>query len=369
MKIISIVWYKVLPPVFGGQKGIADFNNHLSKQHPLVCLCSHNNLATDAVSYTVIPQLPVGKKQFLSPFTWKKIKTVAASEKATHIIAEHPYHGISAVKTAKALKLSLIIHSHNIESQRFKQMGKWWWRLLHYYEGWVYRKADIVLFKTHADKNFAIHHFNISPAKTMVVPYGIEKNIHPGHKLAAEMIRYRHGIHPDEKLLLFAGTLDYLPNAKAVKDIYQEIAPRLKKENLPFKIIICGRNEDASFQSLKKLSHPDIIYTGEVADIHHYFSAADAFINPVCIGGGTQTKNIEALSHHSNIVCFKEMVDAELLALVKNKLFIAAGNNWENFVEQVKLALDKRTDTPEEFFEQYSWERIITNLSERMNAI
>lgn len=39
-KILSIVWYKVLPPVFGGQKGIAGFNKHLAKHHPLVCLCS-----------------------------------------------------------------------------------------------------------------------------------------------------------------------------------------------------------------------------------------------------------------------------------------------------------------------------------------
>ena len=101
IRVLSIAWYKILPAKYGGQKGIALFNQELAKHFPLVCLCSENNEPSNQLHYKVIPALPVNKGQFLSPATWKRVEQIANSENATHIILEHPYHGPAAFKARR----------------------------------------------------------------------------------------------------------------------------------------------------------------------------------------------------------------------------------------------------------------------------
>ncbi|MEI9947350.1 MAG: glycosyltransferase family 4 protein [Chitinophagaceae bacterium] len=369
VKIVSIVWYKVLPPLFGGQKGIANFNNHLAKHYPLVCLCSANNETTSDTLYKVLPELPLGKSQFFNPFCWKKIKAVVKEEKATHIILEHPYHAIAAYKAKKASSAKLILHSHNIESERFRLNGKWGWRLLRRCEKWIFRKSDLIIFKTGSDRDFAIKYFKTDSGKCIVVPYGIERISLSGKSEAKNIIRKRHNIGEDEKIFLFAGTLDYEPNAEAVKKIYSEIASRLSKGDYPFKIIICGRNKFASFQCLKELIHPHVINAGEVTDIENYFAAADAFINTVQQGGGIQTKNIDALASNCNVVCFENMVEEETVNLVGNKIFTVQAKDWQGFVGRMKEAANQLAETPPSFFEYYKWENIMSGIVAKLNTI
>ena len=50
--------------------------------------------------------------------------------------------GIQGKKKDRVYKT--IIHTHNIEYQRFKSNGKWWWPLLEVYERNCFKKADII---------------------------------------------------------------------------------------------------------------------------------------------------------------------------------------------------------------------------------
>lgn len=368
-KILSIVWYKILPPVFGGQKGIAHFNEHLSRHYPLVCLCSENNEPANNLSWQIISTLPVSKWQFLNPFCWKKIKSVVKKEKITHIILEHPYHAIAAFRAKKAGRARLIIHSHNIESERFRQTGKWWWKLLRHYEKWIHQKADLSLFKTEKDRNYAIQQFKVDSDRCIIVPYGISKQHIPDHHTVRRLIRERHAIALEQKILLFAGTLDHEPNAKAVELIYREIAPALSAANFPCRIIICGRNRFPSFQYLKHLSHPAVFYAGEVPDIENYFSAADIFINPARCSSGVQTKNIDALSYHCNLVCFDEGLEKETIQVAGEKIFSTPAGNLEIFIQQIMKAALRRPETPAVFFQHYEWGNIITKVAEHIAAL
>ena len=84
--LLSLVWYQVLPARFGGQKGIAQFNDHLSRHFRLSCLCSSDNIPSGKEGYTVIPELPVGRRQVLFPWNWKRIFDKAGALGVTHII-------------------------------------------------------------------------------------------------------------------------------------------------------------------------------------------------------------------------------------------------------------------------------------------
>ncbi len=366
-KILSIAWYKVLPPKYGGQKGIALFTKYLSAFHDIVFLCSKNNEQAMDMPFEINTELPDSKSQFLNPFCWRKIIRITKNVQPSYIIIEHPYHGIAGYLAAKKTQAKLVVHSHNIESQRFKEIGKWGWSLLSKYERWIFRRADLNLFKTEKDLQWAIRHFGIERNKGFVVPYGIEKNTPVDKIKAKEIICNKYGLAEKVKILLFAGTLDYKPNAKAVELIFKEIAPRLSKQNdHSFKILICGRNHLQRFQYLKQLIHPDVLYVGEVEDIENYFAGADIFLNPVQTGGGIQSKIIEALKYNLNVVCFSEQADDQLIKLTGEKIFTNIAGNYNEMVENISSAVEKNSPTPPAFFEYYDWSNIVRRFNEKL---
>lgn len=363
-KVLSLVWYKVLPPKFGGQKGIALFNEHLSRHCKLTCLCSKDNQVTKDISYRVLADLPTGRKHVLNPFYWWKVRQITKKEKPSLLILEHPYHGLAAFLAQKHSKQGFALHAHNIEWRRFQQIGKWWWPLLKAYEKWVFRRAAFVIFKTSTDQNFAIRSFGISPEKCMIIPYGVDRPFPtPRHD---ETIRKRYHISADEKLLLFAGTLDYEPNAKAVEDIYKEIIPRLKASGLRFRIIICGRNKFPAFAYLNDLNDPCVIMAGEQDMITPFFLAADVFINPVLSGGGIQTKNMDALAHDCNTVCFSALATGIPPEICGGKLRIAEDGNWNEFIKLVIDLSALRSPTPDLFFAYFNWARLLQPLIRKL---
>jgi glycosyltransferase involved in cell wall biosynthesis len=361
IRILSIVWYKVLPARFGGQKGIAHFNQALGKLYPLVCLCSRNNEPAIDLSYTVLPELPVSKWQFLNPFIQQRIVRTAKKEKPTHIILEHPYHARAAIKACRVTRAKLIVHSHNIESERYRQLNKTGWRILYRHEKSIHQQADLSLFKTEDELKYAVEHFELSPGKCVVMPYGIEPPNKPDKAAARKILAARHGIAPETRIILFAGTLDYEPNAQAVNNIYAHLAPETSANQ---KIIICGRNKIKGFEHLNSLSHPHVINAGEVEDIANYFASADIFVNPVMAGGGVQTKNLEALAFDLNLVCFSTMLSGIDLSLCGGKLFPVQPGDWKDFLHQMDVAITTIPHpTPSSFFDYYSFTNQVLKLS------
>jgi len=310
--------------------------------------------------------LPTGQKHVLNPLYWRKVKQIVRQEKATILILEHPYHGIAAWLAAKAVKARLIVHSHNIESNRFRQIGKWWWPLLQRYEKWVHRRASLSLFKTYEDQEWAVQHFGLSPEKCLIIPYGVERPVMDPE--AGQKLREQYGIGPEEKLLLFAGTLDYEPNAKAVEDIFSAIAPRLRAAGMAFRVLICGRNRFPAFQYLNKLTDESVIMAGEQPSIAPCFMAADVFINPVLSGGGIQTKNIDAIAHGCNTVCFASQATGIPVHECGTKLYIAENGNWDNFASLIIQAAARKEPTPDSFFTYFNWDRILQPLIHNLQA-
>lgn len=358
IRILSVVWYKVLPPKFGGQKGVALFNEYLGRLTPLACLCSKNNTVVPS-SYRIEATLPVSKWQFLNPFCWRKIFLAAKRQKATHLILEFPYYGIAGVLIKMLTGAKLLVHAHNIEAARFRDQNIRWQRLLQVYEKWTLKKADAVLFKTGKDLEFAVGHWGVSSGKTMIVPYGIEIGEKPDKAKARAIIQRRHGIALDTKLLLFAGTLDYRPNAEAVVALKEKVLPLLNQSGLPYKIIFCGRIVDKNFSYLKNTQEDKLLYGGNVADIDQYFAAADVFLNPVTTGGGVQTKMVEALSFNLNVICFEGMHNG--VEGADAKIFASPKNDWPAFTKAIGKALEKNEPTPPAFFEYHNW----TNIAEK----
>ncbi len=370
-KILSVVWYKFLPAQFGGQKGIAAFNEQLSFHHTLFCLCSKNNLS-DQLNYTLVPALPVGSTQVINPLNWLKIIRKIRELGISHLILEHCYYGIPGIWAKNNLSVKLIVHAHNIESTRFREMGKWWWRLLWLLEKKTYQNADLVLFKTREDREFSIRHFGLTEDQSIIVPFGLNRTAVPLNvekENAASLIRKRHNIKLTQKILLFTGTLDYQPNANALMVLINKIIPLLSSiTNQPFKVLVSGRIIYPEYLHLIELKHEHYIYAGEIDDPENYLLAADVFINPVTEGGGIKVKTMEALAYNLPVISTQHSARGIDLTLTGNQLKVCADNDWTRFCVLITDTWSGKFETPPEFYKHYHWKQVILPFLEKINT-
>ncbi len=358
MNVLSLVSYHFLPAKMGGQKNIALHNTYLSKYVNLICICTCSNDVKYA-AYKVLNILNESPLRYINIFYFFKIRRIIREENISHLILEHPYYGWLGFLLKQFCNVKFIIHSHNIESIRFKALNKWWWKVLWFYEKWVYQMADCNLFITNEDKIYAETNYKIKKDRTAVITYGIELNQIPSieEKQQAQLcIRSKYQINDDEKLILFNGTLNYAPNIAAIETILHHINPILKKQtNYKYKILICGKGLPQKFNAF--LQEPNIIYCGLVDDISIYFKAAAVFINPVTEGGGIKTKIVEALGYNTTVISSQSGAIGISKELVNGKLLMVNNNNWEDFSKLIVEA-DSTIQTPNEFYVHFCWETI-----------
>lgn len=365
--IVSLVWYKILPAQFGGQQTIAAFNNALGKEVSLTCLCSKNNVSSGNENFSIFPLLPTSKLQFINPLTWIFIYQFIKKEKATHVIVEHPYHVIAPWLVRLFLNVKIIHYSHNIEYERFKFLGKPYWRILFLAEYWICRFAKLNVFVTEQDKAAAIKQFSLIKNNCLVIPHPVTTKEFNQKEKAIASIKSKHAIPNNHSIFLFNGTLDYAPNATAVEAIANQLIPELNKLNNHFTFVITGRIEDKHYQHLFNLANEQLIITGKIDNVEAYFLAANVYVNAVSNGGGVQTKTLEALSYNLNVVCFEHMLNGIEGQFVQDKIFKVSINNWQQFAQTIFTALKKEVSTPPAFFEHYSYEKYLPELLNRIN--
>lgn len=371
VKILSLVPYKFLPPAMGGQKGIAFFNRYLGKQANLTCVTIRENTETDKEPYPILAILDNSKLRYINPSYYFKLKRIIREQQFTHLILEHPYYGWLGMLLKASCNIKLIVHSHNIESLRFKSMGKWWWGILWNYERMTHRKADHSFFINDTDRNHAIADFKLDPARCTTITYGFELNEPPstGEKnTAREILCSTHQIAGEEKLLLFNGTLGYKPNLEALTVILEKINPLLLKSGTRYRIIICGNKLPAYYDCLAGYKDRNIIYAGFVDDINLYFKGCDIFINPVIEGGGIKTKVVEALGYGLSVVSTESGAVGIPEAITGGKMKIIKDNDWDAFAHAV-MSMNADLETPDAFYEHFYWGNIAAIAAERLSKV
>lgn len=360
--ILSIVSYKIFPAKLGGQKGIALFNEYLAKETALVCATVKTNDPVFAKGYTVLNVLSNSPLRYINPFYFFTIRRIIKKYRVTHLLLEHPYYGWLGILLKWFAGVKLVVHSHNIESARWKSLGKWWWIILWQYEKCTHRIANYSFFIQDEDRDFAIRNFKLDASKCIAVTYGIEWEHPPVREEKNNcklILRKQHGIGEDETILLFNGTLNYKPNLDAVQIILEKINPLLLNSGLAYKIIICGRGLPADMNELKDYTDRNIIYAGFVDDITVYFKGADIFINPVLDGGGIKTKLVEALGYNTAVVSTVSGSIGVTQHDGRQLLKITADNDWPLFAAAVTaLSQSAAPEIPDSFYQKFYWGNI-----------
>ena len=360
MNVLSIVPYKIFPARFGGQKTIASFNEYLSYHHNLTCITVIDNDPSQA-RYEILNILSNSPARYANIFYFKTIKKIIKEKNISHIIIEHPYYGWLALLLKHFCNVKVIVHSHNVESQRFRTVGKWWWQILWHYERFVHQHADFTFCITAQDREYFCKRYKIPYEKSAVITSGISWEIPPTdieRSTAKSQLLQTYGLSGNMILFLFNGNLEYGPNLDAVKNIVNHINPLFLKKGVDYKIIICGKGLPGEMRELKDFRDKNIIYAGFVDDITIYFKGADVFLNPVTDGGGIKTKLVEALGYDLNAVSTINGAIGVDEKICNEKLLVCRNDDWHQFTDAMVLAANVCRSIPGEFFRHFYWGNI-----------
>lgn len=376
-KVLVIAPYTYLPSRSGGQKYIAQWLEALSRKVTLTVASTAANDRSLAGSYNLIPLLANSFFRYADFTLRATLRELIARNRYDLIIWEHPYFGWLADQIKKDTGIYTVIHTHNIEFQRFRSLGKWWWPLLRVYEKNTFSKADKICFISPEDLRFATEQWGLSANKCLEIPYGIpQSNCPDDREKARELICHKHQIEPKESILIFNGALDYTPNQEALNTILHKINPLLQQRARGcYRIIICGKGLPKKYKGLAPYNSQDVFYVGFVEDLDIYLKAADLLLNPVQKGGGVKTKMIEALGMGTSVIATRSGALGIDYSAAGPMLKQVDDNDWEAFAEailqQLTIPRAERPCTDAAFYKKYNWdsilEKVITMLPDQLS--
>ena len=360
--VLGLISHKVFPAQMGGQKCIAGFYAHLSKRVPVILAASRENKDSSENPYPVLPFLYNHWWGFMNLFRLYRLHKLIREKKITVLIVELSYFGWLGLLLRRITKVPVIIHSHNIESLRFKDLQKSWWRLYELYEKRIHRKANHSFFITEEDRNWAISHWQLPPSTCSVITYGTELT-EPSKFEEKESYRNQllaeYSLEASTRLFYFNGSLDYLPNTDALRIILNELIPLLHSVDFRFRIFVSGANlSDQWKQALA--GYPEIIYIGFSSNPKKFYIGADCFINPVTLGAGIKTKLVEALAYNQASISTKAGAKGIDANMIGGRLFLVDDYDWYRFAAaMVKMDLSKIGNTSADFYKEFNWDNII----------
>lgn len=360
--LLSIVPYPFLPPTNGGHLGIAEMHRHLG----LLCkdhvAGTKNNAPNRQEPFTLHKIFDTGPLRYL-PFRYQKpLEALGRQESVKALFCEHPYMAASARALARSLKIPWFLRSHNIESERFRTMGKRWWPVLARYESRAMQQADGTFFVTAEDAQWAQQHWKIPENKCHVAPYGTPLAATPIRDAGArQRLAQQLGIRADVPWLYFLGALDYRPNVEAVDYLLNKVMPHIEATRRPFELLIAGKGlSEAQQQQISGKTNAH--YTGFLPSLDDFLQACDVMLNPVLTGGGIKTKAVEALAWGKRVVSCESGAAGLERRACGEALFVSPDGDWEAFAKHIQLAVQTTATAPEAFYRMYHWGHVAENV-------
>lgn len=362
-RILSIAPYKFLPPTSGGAWAVIWAEKMLSEYNEVTTITIKDNDMKDAGKwpFSVKNVLPDSRSRYIPYFIVRQLQQLCKRYQPDYLFCHHHYLFPAARYVADKLGIPLYIRSHNIESERFRTIGKWWWPLMRKFEQQSYHKADRVFFITEEDAAWAITNYGLSKEKAFIMPFPCDfDTVQTTDKDKLTAAR-ENGLNPDLPWFLFMGVLDYVPNEKAVEHIINKLYPILKSKMPDFEIIICGKNLNEGLQEqIAKL--PGIHYLGFVPDLNPILQHSSVMLNPVTSGGGVKTKVIESLSWNLTVVSARTGAVGVEQRYCGEKLIVVEDGDWEAMADKAIEASLTATHIPGDFFDFY----YIKNVAQRL---
>ena len=358
--LLSIAPYRILPPTTGGHLGIAMMHQYLGLACEDHLAGTADNEATSDWNFHFHPVFPPKPSRYIPFANTTALTKLGKNVGADAVWCEHPYMAPTASSIARKLGVKWYLRSHNIESQRFRELRKRWWPLMARYEGWAVRAAAGTFFVTAEDADWAVRHYNLSRAKAHVAPYGTPLEAAPVADFSIKArVASALGLDAQKRWAYFLGAMAYTPNSDAVRYILDEVLPRLGHDVL---VLFAGKGLPEDLQQRITATDGRARYLGFLPDLHDFLLAQDVMLNPVLSGGGIKTKAVEALAYGKPVVSTSSGAAGLMREACGNALYILPDGDWESFAAAAKEAAAKKTIVPAAFYREYFWGSIARDI-------
>lgn len=372
--ILFITPYNLFPPYWGGGTRTYNMVKHLGQNYNVkLVLPSYeqfenvsgeeyiSKLKDLGVSIDIVGP-PTSWIQYINPALFLKSLYRLFTNDVDLIICDYPWSGFYTLSLHKLTGTPYFLMEHNIEYEVTKQIGYQNPVLTKKLEKKVADNAEKIFCVSERDKLKMQSSFGISPDKVEILKNGFNVDMFNPDCEKNNGVREELGVG-DEPLIFFCGKMDYIPNNEAVGFIYYEIMPRVLKEVPEAKFLVVGGGYDIDFE------HDSLILTGVVDDVSRYLKASDFVVIPLRRGGGTRIKALEAIACGKDIISTAKGVEG--LVNEYTEPFIDIADEWDKFsqilVEKIKDYEDPVPD--DDFFEEYSWDSIFSQMDQHIEKI
>jgi polysaccharide biosynthesis protein PslH len=312
----------------------------------------------------LLSPLPLAVSRYRSEGMRRQIETLARAEKFDSIVCDFLFPAPNLPDPGAA-----VLFQHNVEALIWKRQvdnavsaprriyfrGQYD-RMLRY-EGQICRAAKNVIAVSAADAQSMRSLYGIS--RVAAVPTGVDLDY------------FAPPPSPTTTDLVFAGSMDWMPNVDGIQWFVEEVLPLIRKRRPDCSLVIAGRRPTPGIQRLaERDSH--IRVTGTVPDIRPYLWESAVSIVPLRIGGGTRLKIYEAMAAKIPVVSTR--IGAEGLD-IRNGEDIHIADSPAEFAERCLALLDDptaRTRMADIAFSivasRYSWEIVSRKFEELLTC-
>ena len=193
--------------------------------------------------------------------------------------------GVNLYSLAKKLGKPIILDMHNVDYELIRFVtgwkrsvfGQYWLRKGKDYEINCLRNAKQIIVASERDRDVYLANENTLNDKMTVIPNCIDTD-HYEHVTTDKPI-----VSTGKPVILFIGSMNYLPNRIAVQDII-----KMAREMRDYSFVVVGK-----YYGTIENYPENLIFTDFVEDVRPYISAADLCIAPLRLGSGTRIKILE----------------------------------------------------------------------------
>jgi len=142
-----------------------------------------------------------------------------------------------------------------------------------------YKKARKIVAISEMVKKDIIDHYRIPEERIAIIYTGIDiKRFHPNKRQFREVVRGRHGISPEEFVVLFAAHNFRL---KGLKYLIRAMA-LVKRVKERIRLLVIGRDRAGPYRRLARTlgCEKEVLFVGGVKEPELYYSAANILVHP-----------------------------------------------------------------------------------------
>jgi len=379
-KVLMLVPSDVFPPVDGNSMNIYNIMKYVPETSRLFVLLSrvfsqggeidlfHQNLD---ISYCPESYFDRHKyKSFLfNPLYYRSAYQLMSKARADVIQCQVLFTCLVGYFLKRTFGKPLVLVQENVEYLKYRRFGSSpaLVHLLRKLEEFGCRVADKIVAVSEVDKRFMQELYGVPDEKIEVVHHCADPEIFQYSEEGRRLVRERHNLSAEEKVLTFVGKLDTIPNAKAVRYIAGRIYPAVLAEHPATTFFVIGQN----YEQVLDCKQERMILTGFVStrkdiqpNMADYLSASDIVLIPLDSGSGTRLKMLEAAACSRPIVSTE--IGAEGLEFVGGEEVALCESVDEGFVRLVLALLESKERREElgrraraKVLSRYSWEREI----------